>query len=119
VGDRGFRRLVDAFGSAGAVLSAGRAEVAARCGATDALCDALDLAHRNRPRCTADAERAAAGGFALLPYGDLAYPRLLAQIPDPPAVLYLAGSLRADDERAVAVVGSRRASPRGSASPGP
>jgi DNA processing protein len=113
VGDRGFRRLVDAFGCAGAALSASREELSSRCGATELLCDALERAQLNRSRCAADAERAVASGFSLFPYGDPRYPRLLAQIPDPPAVLYVAGSVRAADQRTVAVVGSRRASSQG------
>jgi DNA processing protein len=41
------------------------------------------------------------------------YPALLRQIPDPPAVISLYGKFAASDERAVAIVGSRNASPRG------
>jgi len=113
VGDRGFRRLVDAFGSAGAVLAADRAELSARCRGTEALWDALDRARENRSGCAAAAGEAFAKGFTLLTYGAPGYPPLLTQIPDPPAVLYVAGSVRGEDARAVAVVGSRRASTQG------
>jgi DNA processing protein len=44
---------------------------------------------------------------------DTAYPRLLREIPLPPPVLYVRGTLEADDEWALAVVGTRRASPYG------
>lgn len=113
MGDRGFRLLVDAFGSAGAALSAGGAELEARCGAAEALVAALDGARRSRAAHEGEVERAAALGFSLVPYGGPGYPRLLAEIPDPPSVLYLAGSLAPEDARAVAVVGSRRASTHG------
>lgn len=41
------------------------------------------------------------------------YPPLLSQIPDPPLVLAVWGSLRRDDALGLAVVGSRRATPYG------
>lgn len=113
VGDRGFRLLVDAFGSAGAALAAGQSELEARCGATQALAAALAEARGSRPHHEDEVRRAAEGGFSLLAYGSPRYPRLLAEIPDPPAVLYLAGSLGPADERSVAVVGSRRATTSG------
>jgi DNA processing protein len=45
--------------------------------------------------------------------GGEGYPKLLAEIPDPPAVLYTAGEIDSSDELAVAVVGSRKASTHG------
>lgn len=44
---------------------------------------------------------------------DPAYPRLLREIPMPPPVLYVRGSLAPQDEWALAIVGTRRASPYG------
>jgi DNA processing protein len=44
---------------------------------------------------------------------DVEYPRRLLTIPDPPPLLYVAGSLHASDELAVAVVGARRGTPSG------
>lgn len=53
-------------------------------------------------------------GIALLTLQDAAYPLRLRNIYDPPVVLYVRGRLPAmDDEAAVAVVGTRRASPYG------
>jgi DNA processing protein len=43
----------------------------------------------------------------ILATGDDRYPRLLAEIPDPPGVLFLQGGITADDAVAVAIVGSR------------
>ncbi len=113
VGDRGFRLLVDAFGSAGAVLAAPPEAVRSACGASEELIRALGQAPASRAAAVEEVRRAAAAGFTLVPYGDPHYPSLLAQIPDPPAVLYLAGSLEPEDEFSVAVVGSRRASTAG------
>ena len=44
---------------------------------------------------------------------DPRYPRRLLMIPDPPPLLYISGSLRDEDELAVAVVGARRATAAG------
>lgn len=44
---------------------------------------------------------------------DKSYPRLLKEIPDPPALLYIRGKILQEDEIALAVVGSRKYSPYG------
>ncbi len=59
-------------------------------------------------------ERCEAGGIGILTLQDAAYPRRLAAIYDPPLVLYVRGRLPSiDDMAAVAVVGTRRATPYG------
>jgi DNA processing protein len=74
-----------------------------------AFLEALDVEHER--------ERLSSGGFSLLCIHAPAYPPLLRELSDPPAVLFAAGRpetfavLR--DEPAVAVVGTRRASPYG------
>src|SRR2546421_7038014 len=45
--------------------------------------------------------------------GDERYPELLRAIHDPPAVLYCDGSVEPGDRQAVAIVGSRQATPYG------
>jgi DNA processing protein len=52
-------------------------------------------------------------GAMLVPITDVAYPERLRQIPDPPPFLYVKGKFCAEDQRAVAVVGSRSASAYG------
>ena len=52
-------------------------------------------------------------GVTVLTRHDTAYPSSLAAIADPPPVLYVQGTLLAQDAVAVALVGSRRASPYG------
>jgi DNA processing protein len=49
----------------------------------------------------------------LVRWGTPEYPYLLTTIPDPPAVLYVKGRLLLEDQRAVAVVGSRHPSAYG------
>jgi DNA processing protein len=58
-------------------------------------------------------ERAQEAGFTVLTPADASYPPKLLEIPDPPPALYVRGSLRSADEKAVAVVGSRNASSYG------
>ncbi len=52
-------------------------------------------------------------GGRLVTWDDASYPELLRQIHDPPLFLYALGELTAQDATAVAVVGSRDASPYG------
>ncbi|MFQ5669302.1 MAG: DNA-processing protein DprA [Acidobacteriota bacterium] len=54
-------------------------------------------------------------GLTALTREDQAFPALLRTIPDPPPVLYLRGTLLDEDDPAVAVVGSRRATLYGTA----
>lgn len=52
-------------------------------------------------------------GVGILPYNAPNYPARLRMIPDPPPFLYIKGEIREEDEKAVAVVGSRSASDYG------
>jgi DNA processing protein len=61
----------------------------------------------------AEMERIGAQGISVLTWEDEGYPRLLQQIYDPPPMLYLKGQLLAEDEWAVAVVGTRAATTYG------
>lgn len=58
-------------------------------------------------------ERLAALHVTVVTLVDACYPQYLHHIVDPPPVLYVQGSLHADDGFAVAVVGSRKPSPYG------
>ncbi len=51
----------------------------------------------------------------IIPLHDNRYPALLKEIPDPPILLYVAGSLEALTLPQIAIVGSRKASPGGRA----
>ena len=55
--------------------------------------------------------RSAEKGFVVLPFGDSLYPPRLADIPDPPLALWVAGAERFLHSVAVALVGSRAGSP--------
>ncbi|MCL5795042.1 MAG: DNA-processing protein DprA [Patescibacteria group bacterium] len=47
-------------------------------------------------------------GINIITIGSKNYPKLLNEIPDPPAILYIKGELSFRDELAIAVVGSRK-----------
>jgi len=70
---------------------------------------------RVRQRLDLDAEMAklARLNVSVLTWDSPAYPRLLKNIDDPPAILYVRGNLTSSDEFALAVVGTRRASTYG------
>lgn len=52
-------------------------------------------------------------GVHLVSYQDEEYPPLLAEIPDAPTLLFVQGQLTRDDDLAVALVGTRKATPYG------
>ena len=62
------------------------------------------------PRALADASRL---GLAILPFQASGYPERLRQLPDPPIVLWIRGCAELLDGPAVAIVGSRTATPTG------
>jgi len=65
-------------------------------------------------RAVASLDRATAGHISPLPWSDVAYPPALAAIVDPPALLWVRGSVDAlAAQPVVAIVGARAASPYG------
>jgi len=52
-------------------------------------------------------------GIKLVTYRDNEYPKILKEIYNPPAVLYMRGNFKKDDEFSLAVVGTRRFTPYG------
>lgn len=104
--------LLEAFGSADAILGAGNTQLTA--------VDGITATHVGKLRA-AQAEVAGgemAGrlrdqGVELVAISDDRYPALLREIDDPPPVLFMQGELTRRDELAVALVGTRRRSPYG------
>ena len=83
-------------------------EVIAACGADDR---ADVLARQAREEAGRLLDRAGAGGIATVRIDDEAYPPMLRGIADPPPVLWVRGSSDALTRPAVAIVGSRAATP--------
>src|SRR2546428_4477135 len=101
--------LVKRFGSPAAVLAAPGA-LLVETGLAPSVAKALAGAP---VRARREAARLAAVDATLVDWSDDAYPRRLREIPDPPVVLAVRGTLVAEDDLAVAVVGARRASEYG------
>lgn len=71
------------------------------------------LKSRQHPRVAADLAWAASSNNHLVCYDDSAYPELLRQITDAPALLYASGDLSLLHEPQIAIVGSRHCTPGG------
>ncbi|MHB9130542.1 MAG: DNA-processing protein DprA [Armatimonadota bacterium] len=104
-------RLLEAFQQPEAIFAATPREWTARARVTASGCARLlDAANRDHAGELARLQRL---GIRLIPYYDPGYPTRLRTIPDPPCVLFVKGELLPEDDRAIAIVGSRRASPYG------
>jgi DNA processing protein len=107
-----FKKLAGHFGDPTEALSASTAALAEIQGLDQSVIDGLrnfsawDEAEKEIIR----AEKAA---VKIVPFTDSSYPARLRMISDPPSLLYLKGEIRRDDEKAVAVVGSRSTSDYG------
>lgn len=114
LGNRSILRLLRRFGSPGAVLRARREELSAIPGLRESAVMSLCARQTLRPP-EEEWERLASEGVGLLCLSDPEYPANLAAIPDPPAVLFVRGTVEPRDLVSVAIVGSRAASPMGMA----
>ncbi len=114
LGPVSIRKLLDALGKPEAVFEAPSATLQEI------------LGWQGRPEVVEGIQRASGGaqaakelewarrlGVQTLTWLDEAYPRLLRAIHDPPPVLYIKGELLEEDSAAVAIVGTRRATPYG------
>jgi len=103
--------LLDRFGAPEAIFAASPPE----------LGEIIGLTEKQASRITDPSFLPTAPQLAFLRYADVRvltrgaddYPRNLREIPDPPPVLFVRGVLEERDRFAVAVVGSRQASPYG------
>jgi DNA processing protein len=102
--------LLKAFGGPEQVLAASRASLAKLVPAqvASAIAQGADRAELARTLAWLGDP-----GHVLLAWGDPAYPRALLTITDPPPVLYYTGDLELLNRPALAIVGSRNATPQG------
>jgi DNA processing protein len=114
VGAAAARKLLAAFGLPDGVFAQGDAALAQVVGS--AQCEAL----REEPAqlqaqldATVDWLAQDPAGRQVLTLGDPGYPAALLNIEDPPLMLYRMGRLGTTPQRALAVVGSRNATPQG------
>jgi DNA processing protein len=108
----GFKKLVQRFSDPTQAFSASVAELEEIEGlhrdAVEGLATFSDWA-----RVENEVRRARDAGVRMVPFADPDYPARLRTIPDPPPLLYVKGTLSAQDEKSVAIVGSRSASEYG------
>jgi DNA processing protein len=107
-----FKKLVAHFGDPAAAFSATSSELAAIGGLDANVIEGL-RGFSEWEEVEKEIRRAEQTGALLIPFSDANYPPRLRMIADPPPLLYVKGALCADDDRAVAVVGSRSASEYG------
>ncbi len=108
IGSARARRLIEAFGSPEAVFGGGEAALARLPGIGPKL--AAEVARADPAAAQKEAARCRSLGIELLFLGETGYPEALAEIPDPPLLLYLRGKRPERWLRGVGVVGSRRTS---------
>jgi len=113
VGARTFHRLLQRFGSPEQVFAASRRTLEEIPGLKRASIEAIKSRTVVGESARRELSRIRELNLGLLRWGTPEYPPLLSNIPDPPALLYVKGHLTPDDQRAVAVVGSRHPSAYG------
>lgn len=103
------RKLLAAFGLPDAIFAAGRLAVRGVAGErADLLFDTDNAAAVDQALAWA-----AEAGHAIVTLGDANYPRALLETADPPTLLYVRGRTDLLNTPALAVVGSRNATPQG------
>jgi DNA processing protein len=113
IGPVRFQRLLDVCGGAEAAWQAGELELAMAGLERRTIASLRQLRRRTSPDGAVQRlERLGIGALTLL---DVDYPTALRQIADPPPVLFVRGRLEPTDEPAVALVGTRQATPYGRA----
>ena len=110
IGPAAIRSLLREFGLPEAALQRGRRDLERHLSAEALAALQAEETERAVQRAL---EWLAAPGRALVTLADETYPRLLLEIGDPPPVLYAQGRLTLLQKPALAVVGSRNATPQG------
>lgn len=111
VGNLIFKRLIDAFDTAQAVMTAPHKALTKIDGVSARLATTIKQ-NRLPDSVEIELERVHQKGFRIVTLADNEYPALLLEIPDPPPFLYVYGSLPAHFNN-IAIVGSRHATQYG------
>ncbi len=111
VGSATMIALRDAFGSLADAWTASPADLRAM-GLTDRAAGAIAEARRVIDPATELKNVHLADANPLI-VDDERYPRMLREIPHAPAILYVRGDIRPEDELAIGIVGTRKATPYG------
>ncbi|MCU0651544.1 MAG: DNA-processing protein DprA [Candidatus Omnitrophica bacterium] len=101
-------RLLDYFGKFENVFRASAEKLITIAGISENVANRI---HTFKPEdLTRELESAQKLGLKIIILGDADYPEILKNIPSPPIVLYVKGKLEKEDNLAIGIVGSRRAS---------
>jgi DNA processing protein len=115
VGPKAAGLLLAEFGSPQAIFAAGQARLGALVSAAQARALCAPVSPDTRSLLARTQAWLREPGHHLLTLHDPAYPALLANIPDPPLLLYINGRLDLLAQPALAIIGSRNASVQGKA----
>ncbi|MBM3829240.1 MAG: DNA-protecting protein DprA [Verrucomicrobia bacterium] len=107
VGPVRVRQLLDHFGDAPSILRASKPQLLQVRGIGEDTANAI-CGWESGVDLSGELKRITDFGCHVLTQADTEYPELLRQIYDPPIVLYVKGTLTAQDKNAVALVGSRQ-----------
>lgn len=111
VGSRSILELNRRFGSLAAAWNASAADLA-DAGVNNRISSTISE-HRTRIDLDHEMEELDRHDLTAVTYDDVIYPRLLREIDHPPAVLYVRGDLRPEDDVSIGMVGTRRATQYG------
>jgi len=112
IGRGRFRKLVQRFGSPGAVFSASKSDIETVPGMSHAIASAVRTGY-DGDGAREIAARIVQLGWSALLTDDEEYPRSLREAPDPPVILFRMGNPPPLDKRMIAVVGTRHATENG------
>lgn len=107
IGAARLAKLIEAFGDLETAWRASLGDLQ-QAGITGRAARTL-VEYRERIDLDREWKRVERAGASILTLADDAYPRMLREITSPPPVLYIKGKLTEDDETAIGVVGTRRA----------
>lgn len=113
LGARTYTKLIERFGSPQAAMQATKEELLALPRFPRKVAEQMPALAERREEVELLLGTLQDQGVAFTTLWHEDYPEILRGIPDPPPVISLYGKFSASDARAVAIVGSRNASPRG------
>lgn len=108
IGPRLRQVLLERFGSPAAIFAASQSDLRSVPGIGTKLASAIRQA-REEIDVAAEMEFCRKHRVNIVPLGGAGYPRSLEEIPDPPGVLFVRGSIESRDALSIAIVGSRHA----------
>lgn len=111
IGPKRLAHLLNWFGDLSAAWTASEAQL--RQSGLEKQPTANLLATRARIDLDAEMAKVEQTGARLVTLADHRYPSLLSQLPDAPTVLYVRGALTPEDNRALSIVGTRKATSYG------